>query len=73
TFQYTTHVNLGLVVGISVFAVMAMAATLGTVIPMLLKRFNIDAAIATGPFITTFIDVLGILLYFVVAKYFLDI
>lgn len=73
TFQHTTHVNLGLVVGISVFAVMAMAATLGTVIPMLLKRFNIDAAIATGPFITTFIDVLGILLYFVVAKYFLNI
>ncbi len=73
TFQYTTHVNLGLVVGISVFAVMAMAATLGTVIPMLLKRFNIDAAIATGPFITTFIDVLGISLYFVVAKYFLNI
>lgn len=73
TFQHTTHVNLGLVVGISVFAVMAMAATLGTVIPMLLKRFNIDAAIATGPFITTFIDVLGISLYFVVAKYFLNI
>jgi magnesium transporter len=73
TFQHTMHVNLGLVVGISVFAVMAMAATLGTVIPMLLKRFNIDAAIATGPFITTFIDVLGISLYFVVAKYFLNI
>ena len=73
TFQHTTHVHLGLVVGISVFAVMAMAATLGTVIPMLLKRFNIDAAIATGPFITTFIDVLGISLYFVVAKYFLNI
>lgn len=73
TFQHTTHVNLGLVVGISVFAVMAMAATLGTVIPMLLKRFNIDAAIATGPFITTFIDVLGISLYFVVAKHFLNI
>jgi magnesium transporter len=50
-----------------------MAASLGTIIPMLLKRFHIDAAIATGPFITTSIDVLGISLYFSVAKYMLKI
>ena len=71
--QYSTPSYLGIVVGISVFAVMVMAATLGTVIPMLLKRFHIDAAIATGPFITTAIDVLGISLYFYVAKYMLNI
>lgn len=73
SFQYTTQAYLGLVVGISVCAVMIMAASLGTVIPMLLKRFHIDAAIATGPFITTSIDVLGISLYFSVAKYLLDL
>ncbi len=71
--QYSTPSYLGIVVGISVFAVMVMAATLGTVIPMLLKRFHIDAAIATGPFITTAIDVLGISLYFYVAKHMLNI
>ncbi len=73
TFSYADPVYLGLVVGISVCAVMIMAASLGTVIPMLLKRFHIDAAIATGPFVTTFIDVLGISLYFTVAKYLLHI
>ncbi len=72
-FQYSAPSYLGIVVGISVFAVMVMAATLGTVIPMLLKRFHIDAAIATGPFITTAIDVLGISLYFYVAKIMLNI
>ena len=68
TFQYTTPGYLGLVVGLSVFAVMTMAATVGTVVPMLLKRLNVDAAIATGPFITTSIDVLGVTLFFMVAK-----
>jgi len=72
-FQYTNPAYLGLVVGISVFAVMFMAATVGTIVPMLLKRFNIDAAIATGPFITSTIDVLGITLFFCVAKFLLKI
>jgi magnesium transporter len=56
TFEYLTPSYLGLVVGISVFAVMTMSATIGTIIPLILKRLNIDAAIATGPFITTSID-----------------
>ena len=73
TFQYADPARMGLVVGFSVFAVMAMSATLGTVIPIVLKRINVDAAIATGPFITTFIDVLGISLYFWVAKILLGI
>jgi len=73
SFQYENPAYLGLVVGSSVFAVMFMAATVGTIVPMLLKRFNIDAAIATGPFITSTIDVLGISLFFGVAKFLLHI
>jgi magnesium transporter len=59
---------LGLVVGISIFGSMAMAAMLGTVIPLVLKRFDFDAAIATGPFVTTSIDIVGVLMYFYIAK-----
>ncbi len=73
SFQYATPMYLGLVVGISVFVVMAMAATVGTVVPMMLKRLNVDAAIATGPFITTSIDVLGVTLFFTMAKILLDL
>lgn len=72
-FNYASPLYLGLVVGLSVFAVMVMAATIGALIPLVLKRFNIDAAVATGPFITTSVDVLGVLLYFHVAKLFLHI
>jgi magnesium transporter len=64
---------LGVVVGISIFFCMAMSATLGTAIPLILKRFDVDAAIATGPFVTTSIDILGVLMYFSVAKVFLDL
>ncbi|MGA7279606.1 MAG: magnesium transporter [Desulfocapsaceae bacterium] len=59
---------LGLVVGLSIFVIMAMAATLGTIIPLVLKRFGFDAAIATGPFVTTAIDIIGVLMYFFTAK-----
>jgi len=72
-FKYTSPLYLGLVVGLSVFMVMAMAATVGTMVPMILKRFQVDAAIATGPFITTSIDVLGVTLYFTVAKFLLHL
>ncbi len=64
---------LGLVVGLSIFCCMIMSATLGTLIPLILKRFEVDAAIATGPFVTTSIDILGVLLYFSMAKIFLHL
>ena len=47
---------------------MIIAATIGTIIPMLFKRFRIDPAITTGPFVTTAIDVFGILFYFIIAR-----
>jgi len=70
---YSEPKLLGLVVGIAIFFSMAMSATIGTIIPLLLKRFDIDAAVATGPFVTTSIDIVGVLLYFWVAKVLLHI
>lgn len=72
-FGYAEPKLLGLVVGLSIFFSMSMATTIGTIIPLILKRFDIDAAIATGPFVTTTIDILGVLGYFMIAKYFLNL
>jgi magnesium transporter len=72
-FCYLDLKMLGLVVGVSVFFCMVMAAVVGAFIPLVLKRFGIDAAIATGPFVTTSIDILGVLMYFWVAKFFLEL
>ena len=46
---------------------MLVAATIGTIIPLILRKLDIDPAVATGPFVTTSIDVLGVLFYFVIA------
>ena len=65
--------NLGFVVGLSICASMIVAATVGTIIPLILRKLDIDPAIATGPFVTTIIDILGVLFYFLIAGIFLKI
>jgi magnesium transporter len=58
--------TLGFVVSISLLVVVIFAALIGTLIPLLLHKNNIDPALATGPFITTLNDVLGLFIYFTV-------
>lgn len=55
--------TLGLVVSLSLFTVIIFAAIFGTLIPLILDKRNIDPALATGPFITTLNDVLGLFIY----------
>ncbi|MBU2018401.1 MAG: magnesium transporter [Bacteroidetes bacterium] len=58
------NIQLGIVVSVSLFVVIFFAAIFGTLIPLLLDRYNIDPALATGPFVTTLNDVLGLFIYF---------
>jgi magnesium transporter len=59
--------KLGLTLGISLFIVVVVAAILGAWIPLILDKMKIDPALATGPFITTANDILGLTIYFFVA------
>jgi len=63
---------LGVVVGLSIACSMLIAVAVGTFVPMFLRKVDIDPAIASGPFVTTSIDILGVLFYFVIAEYFLS-
>jgi len=63
----------GATVGLSVAAAMVIAATIGGLVPMLFARVNIDPALASGPFVTTAVDVFGILSYFSIAVVLLNI
>jgi magnesium transporter len=72
-FTYGEPIQLGLVVGLSVLFAMALAASVGTFVPLILKRFDIDAAVATGPFVTTAIDIIGVFAYFLIAKTLLNL
>ncbi len=62
-FWPNTKPLLGLVVGMAMFVALAVATTFGALLPALFKRLNIDPAVATGPFITTVIDVAAIAIY----------
>jgi magnesium transporter len=66
-------VNLGLVVGLTMFATVTLAAIIGTLIPMIFNNYGIDPAITAGPFVTTIKDVTGLLIYFLVANAFLGL
>ena len=62
-----TDPMLGLVVGLSVSCSMLIAVAVGSFTPLVLRKLDIDPAVATGPFVTTSIDMLGVLFYFVIA------
>ncbi|MEN9301949.1 MAG: hypothetical protein RL264_378 [Bacteroidota bacterium] len=58
------NAKFGFVVSISLLTVIIFAAVIGTLIPLILHRYKIDPALATGPFITTLNDVTGLFIYF---------
>ncbi len=59
-------------VSISLFIVIIFASIFGTFIPMLLHRLKIDPALATGPFITTMNDIIGLFIYLGIGKMFFE-
>ncbi|WP_134702846.1 magnesium transporter [Ammoniphilus sp. YIM 78166] len=62
---------LGLVVGSSLLLTLIIGTLAGTVIPLLLYRFDIDPAVASGPLITTLNDIFSLFVYFGIASMFL--
>lgn len=60
--------ELGLVVGAALALSMIMATVLGSLVPLVINRMGIDPALASGPFITTLMDVISMLIYFSLAS-----
>ena len=67
-FLLNVEFIIGFIVTIALVSVIVIASLIGTFIPILLDKFGIDPALATGPFITTSNDICGILIYFSIAK-----
>jgi len=70
--KYTKEL-FALSVGLGVFSSMTMAALAGSLVPMTLAKINIDPAIASGPFVTTAIDIISVSFYFIIATTLLGI
>jgi len=68
---YSDQPFLSVVVGLSMCFSMVLASAVGTMMPIFLYRSGVDPAIATGPFVTTSVDILGILILLNVASAFL--
>lgn len=71
---FTSQILLvSITVGISICVVVTLASVTGTLLPMLAERFKLDPAVMAGPFITTIVDIVGLITYFEIAKLILRI
>ena len=70
--RYDTE-TLAISVGVALICSMSIAALVGSLVPMLFARINIDPAVATGPLVTTAIDIISVFFYFTIATTLLSI
>jgi magnesium transporter len=64
--RYDTK-TLAISVGVALICSMSIAALIGSLVPMLFARINVDPAVATGPLVTTAIDIISVFFYFTIA------
>jgi len=73
TYVWQGEVLLGVVVGCSMAFNLTLAATLGTFMPLVWFKLGHDPAVASGPLVTTILDILGLLVYFTNATWILKL
>ena len=75
-YNYGTHFNwvmVGVTVSLSVIGIVLWGTLTGSMIPMILKRFRLDPATSSAPFVATLVDVTGLVIYFTIAAIMLGI
>tara|TARA_B100000767_G_C19733711_1_gene522901 strand:- start:176 stop:1585 length:1410 start_codon:yes stop_codon:yes gene_type:complete len=66
--RFGDSLALSYTVSIALFCVIIFASLFGTLTPLVLDKVNIDPALATGPFITTANDIVGLFIYFIIGR-----
>jgi len=69
-FFFHTELRFSLILSFSLFVIMVNATMIGAIVPVVLKKLDIDPAIATGPFVTTTNDIVGLLIYLSLLTFF---
>lgn len=67
------EVQIGWVVALSALMIVIWATFVAAILPLLLHRFHVDPAVVSGPLITTLVDGTGLIIYFTIAKWLLDL
>ncbi|HIW47346.1 MAG TPA: magnesium transporter [Candidatus Yaniella excrementigallinarum] len=65
--------EVGLVIGLTLLAVCSVAASVGGIMPLIARAINVDPAVFSNPFISTFVDATGLIIYFMIARAILQI
>jgi magnesium transporter len=65
---FPRSVSLAATAALALMIVVILATLLGATIPLILDKLGVDPALATGPFITTSNDILGIIVFFLLAQ-----
>jgi magnesium transporter len=60
-------VDIGIVVAVTILAIVIWAVTVGAILPLILRQLRVDPAVVSAPFIATLVDGTGLLIYFTVA------
>lgn len=63
-FFWASGIKFSFVLSISLLIIMINATMIGAIVPFVLNKLKIDPAIATGPFVTTMNDIIGLVIYF---------
>ncbi|WP_246206731.1 magnesium transporter [Virgibacillus ihumii] len=71
-YLWKGEIFLGILVGLSIMATLIVATLAGSLVPIVMDKFHIDPAVASGPFITTINDIISILIYFGMATAFMS-
>jgi magnesium transporter len=61
------NITIAFVVGVSLCATIVISNLFGAIVPIIINRFRLDPAIASGPFVTTMNDLIGTFIYFTTA------
>ncbi|QIM18634.1 magnesium transporter [Leucobacter coleopterorum] len=60
--------EIGLVIGLTLLAICTVAAAVGGAMPLVARSIHVDPAVFSNPFITTFVDATGLIIYFLIAQ-----
>ena len=60
--------RIGLVIGLTLLVVCTVAASIGGIMPLAARAIRVDPAVFSNPFITTFVDATGLVIYFLIAR-----
>src|SRR5699024_12658319 len=62
--------HIGLVIGTTLLVICTLAATVGSIMPLIASKIGVDPAVFSNPFISTVVDDLGLVIFFLLSYFF---